>query len=608
MMHILPLLLSLLHWGHLAAVRPQGVPQEEHPTIQTASGGLGHASQRAAGATETLSVGHSAALRRDHGRKRLQHSSPLVSAGSALADLSGNSSEHPAVSARAKAIDVAVSKTHNVGPDENAKEAAAAEVAELKTELANAEVKEKQEENASPVPEADRPSEHEAEQVYDVRAGVNIVDTWMRVLFDVFLQPGHSVILTSEWTKFVKGPWADVMWHVIDQNNDHEINFGEFDSGWDPAVTAAFKVMGGFDGKIEEEKVDAWEVPPDEKAFAKTLVGQDGVMDRSEFEEFIYTVMLFCAIDTNHGDGKARDMTISYDDAVKFGMVLDALGLDKDFHKHFADGMKLDGLFKFLDDKAVFSAPEEEVGKAAAAQPPPTIELPDNAMPEEGPISGLIGETEKGETIDQYEATQEMDDAIVDIQEVERIWGRVQHKIATFYEEEDHKAICVKIVFYFAAVFIAMGLYVTWFQHREIPKEQDFRYGLFGCLGDSRICLSGMLCPAVRWADTVSEEKGGFYGFTSAFCLMVGLGFLVLCPYVGTFAWFVLISVGVYYRQSIREKYGLENGTWQSYIEDCWIWCCCSCCAICQEARQVDDEPGKSQAEDVPDGEKTQHL
>lgn len=199
-------------------------------------------------------------------------------------------------------------------------------------------------------------------------------------------------------------------------------------------------------------------------------------------------------------------------------------------------------------------------------------------------------ERNKADTEDGSGMEQEMDDLIGDVEEIERVSGIVIRKIEKFWSEEGFRHIVLNLGVYFAGIFISLGLYATCFRHRDTKLEQEFRYGACECLGDGRVCLCGLCCPAIRWADTISEEKGGFLDFNSALLVMMGLGFTLLCPYTGVFAWIGIVVIGVYYRQKIRLRYGLEADTIQSYVEDTLIWCCCAWCAICQEARQVDEE------------------
>jgi len=219
-----------------------------------------------------------------------------------------------------------------------------------------------------------------------------------------------------------------------------------------------------------------------------------------------------------------------------------------------------------------------------------------NARLADDPLGQLVGENSEHAVVeDGNEAEQEMDDIIVDVEEIERIGGKVLQKISKFWGEEGFRHVVLNLAVYLAGVFVSLGLYATCFRHRDVKAEQEFRYGTCECLGDSRVCVCGLCCPAIRWADTISDEKGGFLDFNSALLVMMGLGITCLCPYAGIVAWIGIVFVGVYYRQRIRLRYGLEADTVQSYIEDIFVWGCCAWCAICQEARQVDEETEEEQ-------------
>jgi Cys-rich protein (TIGR01571 family) len=207
------------------------------------------------------------------------------------------------------------------------------------------------------------------------------------------------------------------------------------------------------------------------------------------------------------------------------------------------------------------------------------------------PVAEVLGDRAEGAVVeDSSEVEQEVDDIIVDIEEIERVTAKVLGKIKRLYDQEGVRHIVLNTVVYFSAVFIALGLYAMCFRHREVAPNQEWRYGICECLGDTRVCACGLCCPAIRWADTVSEEKGGFFSYTSALFVMMGLGMMLVTPMLGLCAWTAIVAIGVYFRQKIRLKYGLETDTPLSYIEDTFIWCCCAWCAICQEARQVDEE------------------
>lgn len=136
-----------------------------------------------------------------------------------------------------------------------------------------------------------------------------------------------------------------------------------------------------------------------------------------------------------------------------------------------------------------------------------------------------------------------------------------------------------------------------YWRYRKPPERQPdavhdegsfkvWRFGLFGCFSDPEICIWACCCPAIRWADTLRYM--GFLGFWIAFAIFCGLETVVSTT--GQLAvWIVLVIVCVAMRQEMRIAYGMhEQGGW-TYLEDFLLYCCCSCCTIIQEARQVEE-------------------
>jgi len=182
--------------------------------------------------------------------------------------------------------------------------------------------------------------------------GVDIAPEWLDFLYELLDADGKDGIDKDEWAKLVKGQWADPMWAALDKSGDEKVDKEEWTTNWDPAVTAAFKKMITSKDTSEKE-IDAWSPAEEyEKAFAKKeLLGEDKVMDRSEFEEFIYTAMEFRAIDEN-GDG-----TISWEELEKNAKAKAKFGPEKaDFAKFGKDGMQLDELLKYLNTKQAFGS------------------------------------------------------------------------------------------------------------------------------------------------------------------------------------------------------------------------------------------------------------
>jgi Cys-rich protein (TIGR01571 family) len=109
-----------------------------------------------------------------------------------------------------------------------------------------------------------------------------------------------------------------------------------------------------------------------------------------------------------------------------------------------------------------------------------------------------------------------------------------------------------------------------------------FTFGLFGCFEDLGVCFMACACPCLRWADTL--ERTTLSSFGKAFVMMFFL--YLLDPYTAGISWFGVILLGLYYRQRLRDHYGIENGTGTSVLHDCLVWTCCQPCAIIQEARE----------------------
>jgi Cys-rich protein (TIGR01571 family) len=100
----------------------------------------------------------------------------------------------------------------------------------------------------------------------------------------------------------------------------------------------------------------------------------------------------------------------------------------------------------------------------------------------------------------------------------------------------------------------------------------------------------GCWCPWLLQARTVHsydlatsfKANASYWGAIFLFLLLVlaggPLGFLLG---IGVICW--LVHRGATWRRRIREAEGIEG----DFSSDCMIHCCCSPCAVCQEARQA---------------------
>jgi len=116
----------------------------------------------------------------------------------------------------------------------------------------------------------------------------------------------------------------------------------------------------------------------------------------------------------------------------------------------------------------------------------------------------------------------------------------------------------------------------------------SFRYGLFDtthCMDEHfRICLSAMCCGMFRWADTMSRKKVDIIGFWPAI-ILIALG-IYFSPFTAGLFGVVLLCVGVYARRKLRTIYRLRTSG-MTWLEDICVLFWCPCCAIAQEAREV---------------------
>lgn len=113
----------------------------------------------------------------------------------------------------------------------------------------------------------------------------------------------------------------------------------------------------------------------------------------------------------------------------------------------------------------------------------------------------------------------------------------------------------------------------------------DFTHGLFGCLGDMKICCLSFCCFPIRWADTLDKTNPRLVQYWAGFAIM---GLLVcFAPLTGSISSLVAVLVGAFYRQQLRIHFGIQNGG-MTWVYDVLTYLCCGPCAATQEARQVE--------------------
>lgn len=124
-------------------------------------------------------------------------------------------------------------------------------------------------------------------------------------------------------------------------------------------------------------------------------------------------------------------------------------------------------------------------------------------------------------------------------------------------------------------------------QNEGVEVFQEWKHGLFSCHEDTEITLCACCCPAIRWAMTLSYVPG-LLSFWVAFFIYVCVEMLGGLT-AGTIGWVCLALLCTAYRQELRQKFNMEQQGGMTYITDAMTYLCCTCCAIAQEARHVED-------------------
>lgn len=148
----------------------------------------------------------------------------------------------------------------------------------------------------------------------------------------------------------------------------------------------------------------------------------------------------------------------------------------------------------------------------------------------------------------------------------------------------------------------------TKFGYSDRPNDSGkFAYSLFStdhCFDiHCKLLLCSWCCSPLRIADTWAKEPlplmKNFWVALILIACLIGLSQLSL-----GFTSLVFLGLAVYFRQQMRQKYGMTNNGQICFL-DCLTWWCCPCCAIAQEARQVEyvkpgDDDGKASVASVP--------
>lgn len=116
---------------------------------------------------------------------------------------------------------------------------------------------------------------------------------------------------------------------------------------------------------------------------------------------------------------------------------------------------------------------------------------------------------------------------------------------------------------------------------------QDWKFGFCDCFEEFQVCFCACCCPAIRWAETLSLVDG-LIVFWVGFALYMSLTLINTITSV-LVCWFVLALICTAYRQELRTKFSFEHQGGATFLTDLLLHCFCTCCAIAQEARHVEE-------------------
>jgi Cys-rich protein (TIGR01571 family) len=108
----------------------------------------------------------------------------------------------------------------------------------------------------------------------------------------------------------------------------------------------------------------------------------------------------------------------------------------------------------------------------------------------------------------------------------------------------------------------------------------------FACCDTPRICCCSFFCPILQWSETMS--LAGYLRMAVAIVMFAIAAIISDMTLTGWLFYGAFTSLLVIvYRQRIRERFGLPRWTAGNCLVDFLYVCCCSCCAIAQEAQAV---------------------
>lgn len=183
-------------------------------------------------------------------------------------------------------------------------------------------------------------------------------------------------------------------------------------------------------------------------------------------------------------------------------------------------------------------------------------------------------------------------------------------------------SVYILFVLFAAYIYDKFRLHAEWARVADHEEDDGFSFSLFGCFEDPKLSLLALCCPMIRWADTMDKANrnelaenrspsqmkaapdGHFIKYWPAVFLVATLtalqlyvGGAALFPFMGCVFSIAMLIVAVLYRQRMRRRAEIKRvGSCSSITEDFFTWLCCPCCAVVQEAREIEQEWGERTA------------
>lgn len=102
-------------------------------------------------------------------------------------------------------------------------------------------------------------------------------------------------------------------------------------------------------------------------------------------------------------------------------------------------------------------------------------------------------------------------------------------------------------------------------------ESGPYKNELCGCFDDCKTCLMSFCCSCIQYGKNYEQIHGEG-------CLQQGLIYLALAYFK------IPCIVHMGFRKEVRQKFNIPGTDWDDFL----ITWCCSCCALAQDAREIE--------------------